>query len=334
MRREAQSECKGGCGRLIPYAGRGRPRVWCGKCSKDVTRKTAKRRAPRRAIADDFGAVEFYKRCTRCRGWKVLGIENFTVRKRDRVTGRVVEWQAECRPCINARRRREWAERDPESKLARMRRQYISLKNDPERWERERARKRERMRVIRANWTPEQREAYNARKREAWARRMAVPGVREWRAEGRRLIARMRAEEEGREIVSRAAMNGYKPAAGNAPSGHVEPLALWLDVVLQEDHRDFSDLAEMAGVAERALWRVRHREYASVTISMADRLVWSYNRAVKLPSGEEIGGMLEARCRAMPGNGERILRYMDLAERVAHLADAVVDHVDDLYPVA
>jgi hypothetical protein len=327
--------CKGGCGRIIPYAGFGRPRVWCAFCSKDETRKTDKRKAPRRAIADDFGTVRIYKRCTACRGWKELSLDNFTVRRRDRETGRIMEWQAECRPCINERRRREWAVRDAEGKRERGRRQYRAIMADERKRERERRRKRERDRRRRANMTPAQRERYNAQKRAAYARVMAKPGARERRAESRRMLARMRALDEGREMPVRPAMGGWRPSGGNTRDAYpVEPLALWLEAALAQDGREREEIAEAAGIDDRVFRRVQRREYVRVTLGVADALLWGYDKPIRIPEQvvEERLGELADLWRSAPGNGERLIGYLTDAERIAHLAGAVVDRVEDLWP--
>jgi hypothetical protein len=286
--------CKGGCGRLIPYAGFGRPRVWCAFCSKDETRKTDKRKAPRRAIADDFGTVRIYKRCTACRGWKELSLDNFTVRRRDRETGRIMEWQAECR-----------------------------------------RRKRERDRRRRANMTPAQRERYNAQKRAAYARVMAKPGARERRAESRRMLARMRALDEGREMPVRPAMGGWRPSGGNTRDAYpVEPLALWLEAALAQDGREREEIAEAAGIDDRVFRRVQRREYVRVTLGVADALLWGYDKPIRIPERAVEARLTELAdlWRSAPGNGERLIGYLTDAERIAHLAGAVVDRVEDLWP--
>jgi hypothetical protein len=53
---------------------------------------------------------------------------------------------------------------------------------------------------------------------------------------------------------------------------------------------------------------------------------------VQMPDAATLAALLKKRCYDMPGNGTRLLRYLDLGEQVAHLAGAVVDRVDDLWP--
>ena len=177
-------------------------------------------------------------------------------------------------------------------------------------------------------------ECRRAEQRERWHRDA------EFRA--RRLVAmrmdrRLRYEQEGREVKTRRdsrASEPYRDASGAAAAQEglpIEPFALWLDEVRRLDKRERSDLAKALGASERRLYGFENREYPMVSLGVADRMIWKYGTSVMLRS-EHLEATLRERWQNAPGNGERILGYLDEAERLAYLADLVVDRVEDLWP--
>jgi hypothetical protein len=147
---------------------------------------------------------------------------------------------------------------------------------------------------------------------------------------------------------SKGAANAWVANMGNRSGEcHVEPIAAWLHVVLRIEIPDFGlsrgdpervtrsrtleDLAAELQVSTRRLWSINHRGQEFVSLTTADAMLTNYGRPVTI-DGDMAARALEDHCRAMPGNGERILRYIDRAERIAHLDGVVVTRVDDLYP--
>ena len=166
-------------------------------------------------------------------------------------------------------------------------------------------------------------------------------GDPEYRA--RRLVAmrmdrRLRAEKQNGDLGNLRrdlrATEPFRDAAGHAAQVEglpVEPLALWVDEVQRLDGRDHGDLAEAMGIGERRLYGIERREFSRVSLGVADKMIWGYAKAVVLRS-ERLEEILRERWQNAPGNGERILGYLDEAERLAYLADVVVDRVEDLWP--
>jgi hypothetical protein len=95
--------------------------------------------------------------------------------------------------------------------------------------------------------------------------------------------------------------------------------------------RTMEDLAAELGVEDRVIYRIEHRTFETVTLGLADRMLMRYGKPLTI-DGERAAERLAEECRSMPGNGERILRYIDLAERIGHLDGVVVDRIEDLWP--
>lgn len=151
-----------------------------------------------------------------------------------------------------------------------------------------------------------------------------------------RITYKIRREAKGLPMRGgqKSATGAWRAAARNSvktPQLPVEPLAFWLESLLAEDHRERAEIAEVMQVCERILWRVQRHEYPHVTTAVADALVWGYGRPVVVRS-EIIKTTLVEWADSLPGNGTRLLRYLDRAEKVAHLADTLVSRVEDLYP--
>jgi len=170
------------------------------------------------------------------------------------------------------------------------------------------------------------------------------------RAETARLAYGLRVERKTGQPPkkhSRRALNGFKSAVGRTSDAlPVEPFGVWVDELIRREIPDFGaatggserdnrsrseeDLAAELGVSPRALYRLRVREYKTVSLGTADAMLTRYGKPIVI-DGERAAARLAERCREMPGNGERILRYIDLAEGIAHLDGAVIDRVEDLY---
>lgn len=279
------------------------------------------------------------KRCPQCGETKPLTSEHWSSRKLDPKTGEIVKFAGWCRQCHNAKqreRRARWNEEQREARRAYIRAQYALDMKDAERRERRNAKERERRRK------PERKAKAKAAQRRWYEKLKADPERYAAYLEGTRISYRLRQARktgrlEGQRRIRKGIHNPWMPATGNTAhlnGGHIEPLALWLETVLAQDHRDIGVLADIFGVNERMLWRIRHREYGDATFATADQLIWRYRRPVKLPSDYRIEQTLEERCRRLPGNGIRLLRYLDLAEHVAHLGGAIVESAEDLWPEA
>jgi hypothetical protein len=277
------------------------------------------------------------KRCPQCGETKPLTIEHWSSRKRDLETGEIIRFAGWCRPCQNAAqraRRASWTEEKHEERRAYMRAQYELNMRSPGQREKRNAKERA------ARMKPSRRESVKRAQRRWYEKLKADPVRYAAYLENRRIEQGLRRELktgriEGNRRKRRGVFNPWTPAVGNTAGlggGHVEPLALWLETVLAHDSRDITTLAEILGVDERKLRSICHREYGSATFAVADTLLWHYRRPVKMPSDQQIEQSLAERCRQLPGNGTRLLRYMDLAEHVAHLGGAIVERAEDLWP--
>lgn len=183
---------------------------------------------------------------------------------------------------------------------------------------------------------PELARAYG----QAWKRRLKADPVRyaAYLAD-QRINYRLRRERAGQPVKARG--SGSAVGAHRAPNGRcadrdgrpVEPLALWYEALRAQDHRDADEIAAVMQVNERILNRIERREYPRVTLAVADALVWGYGRPVHIPAErvERLREQIEEHWRSAPGNGERLIGYLTDAERIAHLAGAVVDRVEDLW---
>ena len=273
------------------------------------------------------------KRCPQCGEEKPLTNEHWSPRKRDIETGEILRWAGWCRICHSAKmreRRQNWTEEQKEQRRAYIREQYRLDMKDPAKRAARNAQERERRKKA------GRRELVQAAQRRWYERLRADPERWADYLEGRRISYRLLQERKTGQLEGqrRVRKGTHKPwvAAGRGSAKNVEPLAIWLETVLKQDHRDLDELAQIFDVDERVLYRIRHREQPNTTLALADHLMWRYRRPVQMPRDHEIEAYLAARCRDMPGNGTRLLRYLDLAEHVAHLGGAVVERVDDLWP--
>jgi hypothetical protein len=277
------------------------------------------------------------KRCPQCGETKPLTSEHWSSRKVDLETGEIIKFAGWCRSCHSAKmreRRAALTEEQREARRAYTREQYRLDMKDPRKRAERNAKERKRREK------PRRKESVREAQRRWYRKMKADPERYAAYLESVRIAYRLRRERatgqlEGNRRNRRGTHNPWTPAVGNTAGlggGHVEPLALWLETVLAHDRRDLGVLAEILGVDERKLRSIRHREYGSATFAVADTLLWHYRRPVKMPSDQQIEQSLEERCRQLPGNGTRLLRYMDLAEHVAHLGGAIVERAEDLWP--
>jgi hypothetical protein len=232
------------------------------------------------------------------------------------------KWGRENRERLNARRRELYAQKRAEGSAIVERR-------------REQNREANRRYRERTKADPARRAAEQARRHAAWERLKADPERYAENLQNQRIYARMRAERAGHSTrILSCARGGWRPALGKSPDAFpVEPLALWVDAALAQDGRDRQEIAESAGVDDRALCRVQNREYVRVTLGVADAILWGYGKAIRIPAS-----VVEARLAEMathwqssPGNGERLIGYLTDAEQIAHLAGAVITRVEDLW---
>lgn len=187
--------------------------------------------------------------------------------------------------------------------------------------------------------------------RDRYRAKVAADPVRRARElEDARIRAALQRERQTGRLAPRArhanVPNAYREDMGGG-SCRIDagPLSVWLEVVVRREipdysrsggdrdrndrSRTFEDLAAELGVSARRLWSVRHRKQPWVAASTVDKCVTNYAGVV---CGDEMAAVLEERCRQMPGNGERLLRYIDAAEDIAHLCGLAVWRPADLYP--
>jgi hypothetical protein len=94
---------------------------------------------------------------------------------------------------------------------------------------------------------------------------------------------------------------------------------------------DFAHFCQRIGCGDRQLRAILGGQYATVSLHTADRLLTNYGRPVVIRS-RDLEARLVAWAHELPGNGTRLLRYMDRAEQVAHLADVSLMSLSDLWP--
>jgi hypothetical protein len=199
---------------------------------------------------------------------------------------------------------------------------------------------RERRNANQRQWRKKNADASREAHRRYMAKVRADPVRHEALLADARILYRLRRLRRGlpvRDGGLSSAIGAYRLAVGKAAQAGrlpVEPLAIWLDALMEQDGRERVEVADAMGVGERALWSVQHREWHYVTISRADALIWGYGKPLRIPAQavEVRLAELAAFWQSAPGNGERLIGYLTDAERIVHLAGAVVDRVEDLWP--
>jgi hypothetical protein len=153
-----------------------------------------------------------------------------------------------------------------------------------------------------------------------------------------RMNYRLRQEVRGRKprTGSSLAIDAYRTANGGAADRSLdpEPLRAWLRAALAQEARhdvDFAHFCQRIGCGDRQLRAILGGQYATVSLHTADRLLTNYGRPVVIRS-RDLEARLVAWAHELPGNGTRLLRYMDRAEQVAHLADVSLMSLSDLWP--
>jgi hypothetical protein len=293
--------------------------------------------APTRWIADDYGTLDFYKRCTVCRRWLPVDRENFVVRHRDPRTGRP-SYDAWCRDDRNAHYRARWAAMPAERRHAINQRRMESQRADAQRIERRRASKRKTARRARQNDLERVRHQQRESSRRRYAKMKADPAAYADYLARARMNYRLRQEARGRKprTGSSLAIDAYRTSAGGGADRHLdpEPLRAWLRAALAQEARhdvDFAHFCQRIGWGDRQLRAILGGQYATVSLHTADRLLTNYGRPVVIRS-RDLEARLVAWAHELPGNGTRLLRYMDQAEQVAHLPDRSLLFLGDLYP--
>lgn len=281
--------------------------------------------APARFIVDDHGDVELYKRCTspECLRWLTL----------ERYGTRGARWDFRCRDCRNQANRERRATMTPEQRREINQRRWERTKADPQRLARRRDNNR-RAQSKRNRVNPQGKRAAERRWR---AKVKADPERYEAYLARDRMNRRLRAEREGRPIgPARPATGGYRGSIGGRNDEHLDPRPLqeWLEAMLAVEVRDNGDMRRLCrelGWNDRQLRNVRSGLYETVTLHTADRLLTNYGRPVVIRS-RDLERRLTAWAQGLPGNGTRLLAYLDRAEAVAHLADLAVMSLSDLWP--
>jgi hypothetical protein len=201
-----------------------------------------------------------------------------------------------------------------------------------------------------------QRAVERAHSRAAYARLKASPERYTAYLANTRLRDRLRREREtGRTPTRqfRAAAGAYRSNVGTADLP-VEPLQWWLQAVIEREAPELGrpakhgqsslesiadregttaeGLARMLGVDSRALWRIQHAEHKTISIGTADGLLTNYGRPVVVRD-RDIERSLVEWAQELPGNGTRILRYIDRAEQLAERYSGVaLMRLEDVYP--
>lgn len=263
--------------------------------------------------------------CSKCGTEKPLTTDNFTPERRDIATGEIKRYARWCKPCKAADARARHAARTPEKVAADReynRATYELRRKNPEAMERDR--------IAKKRWQAANRDKLREASRRYWEKLKADPERYQKHLDEQRIAYRLEVgEREVRNVTS--AKGAWKPAVGRATSWPVDPLSMWLKIVLDRDQRDRSEIAKEMGISDRVLWRIERQEYPSVTEARAEGLLWNYGRPVEIRA-RDLEQKLQEWAQDLPGNGTRLLRYLDRAERLAHLADILVCRIEDLWP--
>lgn len=174
-----------------------------------------------RSVDDGFGRVKAYRRCSCCQCWKVQRIGNFSPRKRDVTTRRVLRWDAYCRQCRAARQRDYYRRTPPEVTTERNRRAWQAKKADARALEEKRRQSRDAQRRKRSR-DPEGEREVQRRYRE---RVRADPVRNAAFLETRRLAYHMRRDRNG---LMRMVAEGV-PGGPMLPSA---PVAAFVDFLI------------------------------------------------------------------------------------------------------
>jgi hypothetical protein len=201
----------------------------------------------------------------------------------------------------------------------------------------------ERTKQKRRAWQREYRKKNAARIKAASARRRAAikadPKRHAEFLENQRISYRLSRERAGKPVreadITKKVKGGWQNPGGRVST---DPISHWIEAVVAKEvpasdvsDRTVEDLAHDLGVDARSLWRVRHREHSTISRMVVEKLIVRYGLPVFM-SAADIEGRLEKWARSQPGNGTRLLRYMDRAEKLVHLADVVVECPQDVYP--
>jgi hypothetical protein len=255
---------------------------------------------PWRVVTDDHGGAEPWRRCSgRCARWLPESSGAFRERRRG-------GYEARCLACLREDQRDAWAARPETERRAITRRRRASAEATAEALERRRATNRESARRRRAA-DPEGYKATQRRYRERLRRdpeRRAAALARDRMNHKLRQERRLGYLPEGRDP---RAVDAWRPIAGGNGGGRklpVGPFAEWVGVVEarelcpveqrarpDRDGLTEAELAEVLRVNERFLRSLRGREYATVTLDLAERAIQSYGCQVAVNGYGVVAGV-------------------------------------------
>lgn len=213
---------------------------------------------------------------------------DFTIEKR-RPDGSIQRRSAWCRPCKRRTQKkyvRALKRRDPKAYKAQNQRRWETVKANPDRHERAKARARTYMaaRYERAKTDPEVAEALQSA-HHRWLAGMRDDPVRyAAHLENRRIESRLRRASRG--VTARP-----RPADTNVPVVPAEPFIRWIeelwrllgvsDAETREDDRPLPrDLAARMETSVRHLYDLRHRRKKYVAVDTVDRALLSIHEAI------------------------------------------------------
>jgi hypothetical protein len=292
----------------------------------------------RKLASPDPGRSEFWRHKSR-EGQIGDGLPRYAYLCKSCAMAERERWGRENRERLNARRRELYAQKKAEGNSSAERRRKQNTEAN--------RRYRERL-----NADPERMEAERARRRAAWERLKADPERYAEHLANQRIYARMRSERAGTSTrILSYATDGWR-GPGRSEGQPVDPLALWVEAFLAREvpdlgrsrggvgssrddrSRTIEDVCVELGVEDRILARIERRTYKTVTLGVADRMLTRYGKPLVIPERAVEARLAEIAdfWRSAPGNGERLIGYLTDAERIVHLAGAVVDRVEDLWP--
>lgn len=291
-----------------------------------------------RWVVDDFGNRVRVRRCSECRVWLPLDTDHFGARVAP------VQFQARCRDCARTKVRERWANLPAEARRREIVRKREAAATNAEGMRRQRETKRRASAKARRN-NPDRIRQTRIR---WWAKLKADPQRYAEYLENRRIYRRLlRERRDGVDLAAIARQKGATNAY-RADGGHrvpADPFRVWLEAIAAESAPDaysvadgLDELAAKIGVDPRRLWGYRRGEYPSVNTRVIEPAIDRYGRTVLIrpAAGEAVAARVAEWADGLPGNGTRLLRYLDraeqLADRVGPLVGSLVADVGDLYP--
>lgn len=268
------------------------------------------------------------KTCPQCEETKPLTAEHWAPNRRN-LAGEVTHYSGWCRLCSARKARERRRKRTPEqieADRAYHRAVYERRRHDPE--------VRARQTAARRRWVRENRDKQRATWRRWYDGVMADPERHAAYLETIRIAYRLRRERQGHKVRIRqsTAANAWRYRHMPMP---LEPFALWLDEIVATDRRDIGDIAADIEIPERRLFDYRERIPAHVALPSAERALLRYGPVRIRPetvAASPVAEQLAEHWRNAPGNGTRILGYLQATEQLTRLAGAVIVTAEDLWP--